>query len=137
MLKKLKYIAVAVTNLEEGAKLYENLLGLKPMTPAEDTQWGFRRIMLGDGQEPFVEVMQPKDDTVPLARFMKEHSGPSNPDGQGIYLVCFETDNLPEEIARIKANGGRVTADSEPPSVAWIHPLTMRNVFIELQQAKQ
>ncbi len=137
MLKKLKYFAVAVTDIEEGIKLYETFLGLKRMTPIEETRWGFRRVMMGDGQQAWVEIMQPQDPNSALARFMGDNVGPGNPHGQGVYVVAFETDNVAEEVERIRAGGGRVTTDPSSPNSAWIHPLSMRNVFIELQQARQ
>ncbi len=38
MWKNIRYFSVAVTNLDEGIKLYEDMFGLKQMTPIHETQ---------------------------------------------------------------------------------------------------
>ena len=92
--------------------------------------------MMGNGTEALIEIIQPEDPNSALARFMRDRIGPGNPEGQGIYLVGIEVDNLKETVENVRAHGGRVAEEAESPNAAWVHPLTLRNVFFELQQAR-
>jgi len=134
MIKKLRYFSVAVTDLVEAIKQFQDLLGLQQMTPIQDTRWGFRNAMMGDGDEAWIELISPFDEKSALARHMRERSRPQNPNGEGIYLVGFEVDNLKEMVQRIRDQGGRVTQEAESPNTAWIHPLSTRYAFIELSE---
>ncbi|MDD5038743.1 MAG: VOC family protein, partial [Dehalococcoidales bacterium] len=111
---------------------YQDMFGLKQMTPIQETRWGFRSTMMGNGEESFIEIMQPISPSSPVARFMKETSRPLNPHGEGIYVTAIEVDDLEEAVKNIRDRGGKVTQDPAAPDVAWVHPLTARYVFIEL-----
>jgi predicted enzyme related to lactoylglutathione lyase len=134
LLKKLSYFSVAVTDLEESIKQYEDLLGLKQMTEIVDTRWGFRNAMLGNGEEAWIELISPSDENSALARHMRERSRPQNPDGEGIYLVGFDVDDIEEVVTNVKDKGGRIAQEDESPKSAWVHPLSMRYAFIELNE---
>ena len=134
MWKKIKYFSVAVTNLEEGIKLYEDMFGLKQMTPIQEARWGFRNAIMGDGQKSFVEIIEPTNPNSALARFMNERSRPQNPHGEGVYIIGVEVDDLEATIKHIRDRGGKVTQELESPDTAWVHPLTMRYTFIELHR---
>lgn len=132
MWKGIRYFSVAVNNIDEGIKLYEDMFGLKQMTPIRETHWGFRNVMMGDGQKSFIEIIEPVHPNSALARFMKERSCPQNPHGEGVYVIGVEVDDLEATIKDIRDHGGKVTQEPESPDTAWVHPLTMRNTFIEL-----
>lgn len=135
MWKNIRYFSVAVTNIDDGIKLYQDMFGLKQMTPISDTRWGFRATMMGDGETSFVEIVQPINSNSALARFMKERSRPENPHGEGVYLIGIEVDDLEATIKRIRDQGGKVAQEPESPDLAWAHPLTMRYAFFELHRS--
>ena len=137
MWKNIRYFSVAVTNLEEGIKLYEDMFGLKQMRPIRDTRWGFRNTMMGDGQTSFIEIIEPSNPDSPLARFMKERSRPQNPHGEGVYILGVDVDDLDATVQNIRDKGGKVTQEPESPDVAWVHPLTARYAFIELHRSRE
>lgn len=137
MWKDLKYFSVAVTNLEEGIKIYEDMFGLKQMTPVSDTRWGFRNVMMGDGEKSFIEIIQPTRDDSPVARFMKERSRPQNPHGEGVYIIGVDVDDFEGTIKNIRDKGGKVTREPESPDMAWVHPLTTKFTFIEIHRARE
>ena len=137
MWKNIRYFSVAVTNIDEGIKLYRDMFGLEQMTPIREARWGFRNVMIGDGQKVFLEIIEPTDPNSALARFMKERSRSQNPHGEGVYIIGVEVDDLEETVQRIRDQGGKVTQDSGAPGRAWVHPLTMRHTFIGLQQQQE
>ena len=134
MWKNIKYFSVAVTNLDEGIKLYQDLFGLQPMSPISETRWGFRSVMMGNGQQTFIEIIEPTSPESPIARFMKELSRPQNPHGEGVYIIGVEVDDLEATVEHIREQGGRVTQEAESPDMAWVYPLTTRYTFIELHR---
>jgi len=137
MWKNIRYFSVAATNLDEGIKLYEQMFGLKQMTPIHETRWGFRNAHMGDGERRFLEIIEPINPDSALARFMKERSRPQNPGGEGVYIIGVEVDDLEATIKHIRDSGGKVTQEPESPDVAWVHPLTMRYTFIELHRHQE
>jgi len=137
MWKNIRYFSVAVTNLDEGIRLYQDMFGLKQMTPIAETRWGFRRAMMGDGQKSFLEIIEPTGPNSALARFMKERSRPENPHGEGVYLIGVEVDDFEGTIKHIRDRGGKVAQEPESPDMAWVHPLTTSFAFIELHRPQQ
>ena len=137
MWKNIRYFSVAVTSIDEGIKLYEDMFGLKQMTPIRETQWGFRGVMMGDGQKSFIEIIEPVNPNSALARFMKERSRPQNPHGEGVYIIGVDVDDFEATIKNIRDRGGKVTVEPESPDIAWVHPLTTRYAFIELHRDRE
>ena len=136
MLKRLRYFSVAVADLEAAVKTYQDLFGLEQMRPINETRWGFRATMMGNGDQSMIELLQPTDPDSAAARFMRERSNPLNPHGEGLYLVSFEVDDLEQAIEQIRAAGGRVVTEEASPNAAWVHPLSTHYVLIELMQPR-
>ncbi len=137
MFKKIRYFSIAVTDLDEGMKKFESLFGLTAMTEPFEQRWGFKGVMLGNGEDRLIEMIQPSDPDSALARFMKERAIPSNPNGEGLYLVSVEVDDINETVKQIREAGGRVTQDENSPNTAWVHPTTSNFAFMELTQPSE
>ncbi|HLA29056.1 MAG TPA: methylmalonyl-CoA epimerase [Syntrophales bacterium] len=129
MLKKIHHIAVAVDNLDEAAKFYQNGLGLDlagvEVVSAQKTVVGFFKI---GGSN--IELVQPAEPDSPLDKFLKTK-------GQGIHHVCFEVDNIEAEIKLLLENGATMIDQKPRPGahnsrVAFIHPKSSSGVLIEL-----
>ena len=134
MIQGLRYFSVAVTNLEETVKQYQDMFGLKQMTPIRETSWGFRATMLGNGETAFIEIVQPAKPDSALARHMKERARPQNPQGEGVYVVSVEVDDWEATIKNIRDHGGKVIQQPETPDLAWAHPLSTKYVLLELHR---
>ena len=134
MFQQVRYFVIAIANLDEAIHQYERLFGLQVMTPPEEQQWGFRSVMLGNGKVSLIELVQPSDPNSALSRFMKERAIPSNPDGEGSYLVSIGVDEIDKSVQHIRDQGGRVTRDDQSPDMTWVHPTTSNFAFIELSQ---
>jgi methylmalonyl-CoA/ethylmalonyl-CoA epimerase len=129
MLKKINHIAIAVNNIEEAAKFYKDVLGLNlsniEVVAAQKTRAGFFRI-----GESAIELVQPSEPDSLLVKFLETK-------GQGIHHVCFEVDDVEEEV-RVFLKKGVTMADQKPrlgahyTKVAFIHPKSSSGVLIEL-----
>ncbi len=129
MLNKINHIAVAVNNLEEAAKFYQNVMGLHlsgvEVIAAQKTKVGFFKI-----GESNIELVQPSEPDSPLVKFLETR-------GQGIHHICFEVDDIETEIKTLLEKGATMV-DQKPRSgahdsrVAFIHPKSSNGVLIEL-----
>ena len=129
MLKKIHHIAVAVDNLDEAAKFYQDGLGLDltgiEVVSAQKTKVGFFRI---GGSN--IELVQPAEPDSPLHKFLKTK-------GQGMHHLCFEVDDIEAEIKNLLENGATMIDQKPRPGahnsrVAFVHPKSSSGVLIEL-----
>ena len=126
------YFSVAVRNLEEGMKRYEQYFGLRPVGEITEQRWGFRGVMLGTDEGAMLEMIEPTRDDSALKRFMDLRQGEAYPDGEGLYLVGMRVADLEAAVKQVEDAGGQVTREPETDNAAWVHPLSNGNVFIEL-----
>jgi len=129
MLKKINHIAIAVNNLEEAAKFYQNVLGLTlsgvEVVTAQKTKVGFLKI-----GESNIELVQPAEPDSPLVKFL-ETKGP------GIHHICLEVDDVEAEVKAFLEKGATMVDQKPRPGahhtkVAFVHPKSSSGVLIEL-----
>ena len=137
MLQKLSSVCIAVNNLQDGIDQYQKLFNLELMIPvSESKEFGFRNAWLGNGTDAFIEILEPTDPDNAISRFLKNK-------GEGIYLIEFDVDNVPEAASHIKANGGRLTGipQGQEPSPEtrnfWVHPASAKGVFIGIHAPRE
>ncbi len=131
MVKKVSHIAVAVPDIAEAAKFYEQHLGLKmtgvEVVPTNKVKAGF--IPVGDTR---IELVQPSSPDSPVAKFIEKR-------GPGLQHLCFEVDDIDAEVERLKAAGVRLInetpiAGAHGCRVAFVHPRATGGVLVELSQ---
>lgn len=131
MIKRIDHIGIAVQNLEDALKFFENALGMSLDHVATEeggkTQVAFLPLA---GSE--VEIVEPRDTDSGLAKFLAKR-------GEGIHHICFEVDDIEAALARLRDNGAQLI--DETPRVnasgmryAFIHPKSAHGVLIELYQ---
>ncbi len=129
MLKKINHIAIAVNNIEEAAKFYQNILGLTlsdtEVVAAQKTKAGFFKI-----SESNIELVEPAEPDSPLVKFL-ETKGP------GIHHICFEVDDVESEVKLLLERGATMIDQKSRPGahntkVAFVHPKSSSGVLIEL-----
>lgn len=129
MLKKINHIAIAVHNIGEAAKFYQNVLGLTfsdvEVVAAQKTKAGFFKI-----SESNIELVQPAEPDSPLVKFLETR-------GQGIHHICFEVDDVEKEVKSFLEKGVLMVDQNPRPGahqtkVAFIHPKSSIGVLIEL-----
>jgi len=129
MIKKIDHIAMAVKDLDQAAKFYQNTLGL-PLSGIEvvaeqKTKVGFLKI-----GESNIELVQPAEPGSPLDKFLETR-------GPGIHHICLEVDDIEGEIKSL-LDKGAVMIDQKPrlgahhSKVAFIHPKSSNGILIEL-----
>ena len=128
---RIHHVAIVVKSIEAALSLYRDLLGL-PLETIMDIEDDHVRIaFLGVGESK-VELVEPTDDTTGVARFLANK-------GEGFHHVCFEVDNLTEELTRLGIDGVELI-DSAPRRgaegpVAFLHPRSCHGVLVELIEA--
>jgi methylmalonyl-CoA/ethylmalonyl-CoA epimerase len=129
MLKKINHVAIAVNNIEEAAKFYQNILGLSlsgvEVVTAQKTRVGFFKI-----GESNIELVQPSEPDSPLVKFLETK-------GQGIHHLCFEVDDVEAEVKSFLEKGATMIDQKSRPGahntrVAFVHPKSSNGVLIEL-----
>jgi hypothetical protein len=55
--------------------------------------------------------------------------------GEGVYLVGFECQDIPGAVAKLRADGARV--NSPQPDLAWVHPREAHGLFVELRKPEK
>lgn len=128
---RIHHVAMIVASLDAALPLYRDLLGLPLETIMDIPGDRVRIAFLGVGESK-VELVEPTDHTTGVARFLANK-------GEGFHHVCFEVDNLTEELTRLGIEGIELI-DSAPRKgaegpVAFLHPRSCHGVLVELIEA--
>ena len=130
MIKKVDHISIAVKNLDEGLKTYEDLLGIKSSHTEEIPDQGIKAalIVLGDVE---IELIEPIKPDTGVAKFLENK-------GEGIHHICFEVDDVDKELESLAAKGVQLIDKQGRKGLAgkigFIHPRSTKGVLIELAQ---
>ena len=125
---KIDHIAIAVNDVEEAAKVYQQALGVDSVEFETIETEGVKVaiIHLENGR---IELMQPTNDTSPIKKFLEKK-------GQGLHHMALETDNIEGEVERMEGCGiqflGKIRPGSAGTKVTFIHPKSLYSVLTEL-----
>ena len=125
---KIDHIAIAVNDVEESAKIYQQALGVNSVEFETVESEGVKVaiIHLENGR---IELMQPTNDSSPIKKFLDKK-------GQGLHHMALETDNIEGEVNRMEGCGiqflGKIRPGSAGTKVTFIHPKSLRGVLTEL-----
>jgi len=125
---KIDHIAIAVNDVEESAKVYQQALGVDSVEFETIESEGVKVaiIQLENGR---VELMQPTNDSSPIKKFLDKK-------GQGLHHMALETDNIEGEVKRMEGCGiqflGNIRPGSAGTKVTFIHPKSLHGVLAEL-----
>lgn len=128
---RIHHVAVVVGSIEAALALYRDRLGL-PLETVVDIEGDRVRIaFLGVGESK-VELVEPTDESTGVARFLASR-------GEGFHHVCFEVDDLAEDLTRLAIDGVELI-DTAPRRgakgpVAFLHPRSCHGVLVELIEA--
>jgi methylmalonyl-CoA/ethylmalonyl-CoA epimerase len=125
---KIDHIAIAVENVEESAKVYQEALGVDNIEFETVESEGVKVaiIQLENGR---IELMQPTNDSSPIKKFLEKK-------GQGLHHMALETDDIDGEVTRMENCGiqflGKIRPGSAGTKVTFIHPKSLHGVLAEL-----
>ena len=129
MLKKIDHLGIAVKDLAQATKFYQEVLGLELMGIEVVEEQKVTVAMLSIGESK-IELLEPTDPESPIAKTIEKR-------GEGIAHVAFLVDNIEEALAKLKEGGARLI-DETPrigaggAKVAFVHPKSTYGVLVEL-----
>ncbi len=133
-LTKIEHIGIAVKNLEESIKHYENIFGLKcyAIEEVKDQKVRTAFFMLGETK---IELLESTDSDGPIARFIENK-------GEGIHHIAFAIDNLNDALKeaaekKIQLVNKEPRLGAEGFNIAFLHPKSTNGVLIELCEQKK
>ena len=131
MITALDHIAVAVPDLEKAIKRFMEDFGL-PFEGTEDVAAAKTSTAFFPLPPTNIELVHPLNGEGPIAKYLEKKGG-------GLHHLCFRSDNIEEDVARLKERGYQFLTD-EPilgahNSLAiFIHPKSSDGVLIEINQ---
>tara|TARA_B110000438_G_scaffold6022_1_gene5998 strand:+ start:174 stop:569 length:396 start_codon:yes stop_codon:yes gene_type:complete len=125
---KIDHIAIAVNNVEESAKVYQQALGADHVEFETVDSEGVK-IAIIELENGRIELMQPTNDSSPIKKFLDKK-------GQGLHHMALDTDNIEGEVERMEGCGiqflGKIRPGSAGTKVTFIHPKSLNGVLAEL-----
>ncbi|MFM7662087.1 MAG: methylmalonyl-CoA epimerase [Bacteroidota bacterium] len=133
MFRKIEHLGIAVENIEESLKIYENLLGAEcykiEIVESEFVKTAF--IQIGESK---IELLEPTNGESQISKFLKKK-------GPGFHHVAFDVENIDDEIKRLIAKGfvliNQTSKDgADNKRIAFLHPKSTDGLLVELCQEK-
>lgn len=130
MIDRIHHVGVVVHDADAALGFYRDIMGLEVTADRVVEEQGVRGVLLAVGENE-IELLQPTRQDTGVARYLETR-------GQVLHHICFNTDDIRGELARLKAAGVELI-DQEPRDglageVAFIHPRAAHGVLIELAQ---
>ena len=125
---KIDHIAIAVNDVEESAKVYQQALGVDEIEFETVESEGVKVaiIALDNGR---IELMQPTNDSSPIKKFLDKK-------GPGLHHMALDTSDIEGEVERMEGCGiqflGKIRPGSAGTKVTFIHPKSLSGVLAEL-----
>lgn len=132
MIRSLDHIAIAVPDLDEAITRFATDLGIALDHVEDVTSAQTRTAFLPVSGPTNVELITPLDGAGPVAQSLDKR-------GPGLHHLCFRTDDLDADVAKLREKGWRFTTDAPTPGahgtrVMFIHPKSAGGVLIELAE---
>ena len=125
---KIDHIAIAVNDVVESAKVYQQALGVDSVE-FETVESEGVKIAIIELENGRIELMQPTNDSSPIKKFLDKK-------GQGLHHMALDTDNIEGEVERMEGCGiqflGKIRPGSAGTKVTFIHPKSLNGVLTEL-----
>lgn len=130
-ISRVDHIGIAVTNLDETIRFYEEVLGIscEGTEIVEEQKVKVAFFPVGDTELEFLESTDP---TGPIARFIEKNGGRN-----GIQHIALRVDDIEESIEEMKAKGYAMI-DEKPrygaggARIAFCHPKSTGGILLEL-----
>jgi methylmalonyl-CoA/ethylmalonyl-CoA epimerase len=128
-LTHIEHIGIAVKNLDEAIKYYENVLGLKCYAVEEVKDQKVKTAFFQIG-ETKIELLETTDPEGPIGKYIEKR-------GEGIHHLAFAVNNLPSALNELKEKEIKLIDVSprrgaEGLDIAFIHPKSTHGVLTEL-----
>lgn len=130
---RVDHVGIAVKNLAEMVKWYEETLGIKAhgYETVDEQKVNVAFLPIGDSE---LELLESTSDDGPIAKFIEKN-------GEGVQHIALRVDNIEETLVELKAKEVRLI-DQTPrygagnASIAFVHPKATHGVLLELCERK-
>ncbi len=124
----LEHIGIAVENLDEARKYYEEVLGLECYAVEEVKDQKVRTAFFKVGDTK-IELLESTDPEGPVGKFIEKK-------GQGIHHIAFAVDNVDKALAHAEDKGARLIdkkgrKGAEGLNIGFLHPKSTLGVLTE------
>ncbi len=129
----IEHVGIAVKNLEDSIKYYEDVLGLECYGIEEVKDQKVRTAFFKVGQVK-IELLESTDPEGPIGKFIEKR-------GQGVHHLAFATENLDKALQGLEEKGIQLI-DKKPRKgaegldIAFLHPRSTGGVLTELCEDK-
>ncbi len=125
----IEHIGIAVKNMGEAIKYYENMLGLKcyAIEDVEDQKVKTAFFMVGQTK---IELLESTSPDGPIGKFIEKK-------GEGIHHIAFAVKELQNSLDEVKSKNvilidEKVRKGAEGLNIAFLHPKSTFGVLTEL-----
>lgn len=131
MITALDHIAVAVPDLQKAIRRFCEDFGL-PLGGTEDVVEAKTTAAFLPLPPTNIELIHPLNDEGPVKGFLEKRGG-------GLHHLCFRSDDIDADVARLREKGYQFLSDAPTPGahnsrVIFIHPKSCDGVLIEINQ---
>jgi len=128
-LTHIEHIGIAVKNLDESIKFYQDVLGLKCYAIEEVEDQKVKTAFFQVGQTK-IELLESTEPEGPIGKFIEKR-------GEGIHHIAFATDSLEKALKElsqkeIKLIDEKPRKGAEGLNIAFLHPKNTFGVLTEL-----
>jgi methylmalonyl-CoA/ethylmalonyl-CoA epimerase len=125
----IEHIGLAVKNLDESIKFYENIFGLKCYRIEEVKDQKVKTAFFQVG-ETKIELLESTEPDGPIGKFISKR-------GEGVHHIAFAVDNVSEELGALALKGvqlidNRPRNGAEELQIGFLHPKSTFGVLTEL-----
>jgi len=125
---KINHVAIAVENVEDATKVYQDALDIKSVEFETVESEGVKVAIL-HLENANIELMEPTNDSSSIKKFLEKR-------GSGLHHIALETKNIADEETRMEGCGiqflGKIRSGSAGTKVTFIHPKSLSGVLTEL-----
>ena len=125
----IEHIGIAVKNLDESIKFYENVFGLKCYAVEEVKDQKVKTAVFQIG-ETKIELLESTKPGGPISKFIEKK-------GEGIHHIAFKTKDISSSLKELEEKNIRLIDEHprkgvEGLNIAFLHPKAANGVLIEL-----
>ena len=130
-MNKIEHIGIAVKDLKESNRIFEDILGVSPYKEEVVESEGVITSFFAVGESK-IELLQATNNDSPIAKFIEKK-------GEGVHHLAFAVDDIYAEIERLMKKGYRMIHEkpkkgADSKIIAFMHPKDSNRVLVELCQ---
>jgi methylmalonyl-CoA/ethylmalonyl-CoA epimerase len=130
MFKRIDHIGIAVKDISKATEVFSNVLGLQVAKQEEIEDQQLIAALIPTANVRF-ELMQPTVSDSVVGKFLERR-------GEGIHHICFEVENITEEIKTLQSRNVQVIGGSPREGfvgqIEFIHPKSANGVLTEIAE---